>query len=44
MQIETDLPRKLPKKPKPVRVGYAYVGRRADDTNELDDSPRLVDE
>jgi len=25
-----DLPRKLPKKPKPVRVGYAYVGRRTD--------------
>jgi A/G-specific adenine glycosylase len=25
-----DLPLKLPKKPKPVRVGYAYVGRRAD--------------
>ena len=25
-----DLPRKLPKKAKPVRVGYAYVGRRAD--------------
>ncbi|SDO96668.1 A/G-specific DNA-adenine glycosylase [Lutimaribacter pacificus] len=25
-----DLPRKLPKKARPVRVGYAYVGRRAD--------------
>ncbi|TCP40128.1 A/G-specific adenine glycosylase [Rhodovulum marinum] len=28
--IAADLPRKLPKKPKPTRLGLAYIGRRAD--------------
>ncbi|ARE41418.1 A/G-specific adenine glycosylase [Rhodovulum sp. P5] len=28
--IAADLPRKLPKKPKPTRLGIAYIGRRAD--------------
>ncbi|ARC87460.1 A/G-specific adenine glycosylase [Rhodovulum sp. MB263] len=28
--IAPDLPRKLPKKPKPVRLGIAYLGRRSD--------------
>lgn len=27
---QADLPRKTPKKPQPVRLGYAYVARRAD--------------
>ena len=26
----TDLPRKLPKKPKPVRLGHVYLGQRSD--------------
>lgn len=28
--IQTDLPRKEPKKPKPVRLGHIYLGHRAD--------------
>ena len=28
--VQADLPRKLPKTPKPTRLGVAYVGRRAD--------------
>ncbi len=36
---ETTLPRKIPKKPKPVRIGYAYVARRADGAWLLETRP-----
>ncbi|MEL6610214.1 MAG: NUDIX domain-containing protein, partial [Pseudomonadota bacterium] len=35
----SDLPRKLPKKPKPTRHGIAYVARRADGALLLEDRP-----
>ena len=34
-----DLPRKTPKKPKPVRLGYAYVARRSDGAWLLEERP-----
>ncbi|MEI4233145.1 A/G-specific adenine glycosylase [Roseovarius sp. D22-M7] len=34
-----DLPRKAPKKAKPVRLGYAYVARRSDGAYLLEDRP-----
>ena len=37
--IATGLPRKSPKKPKPTRVGIAYVGRRADGAWLLETRP-----
>lgn len=36
---QTDLPRKTPKKPKPTRVGYVYVARRADGALLLEKRP-----
>jgi A/G-specific adenine glycosylase len=37
--IAADLPRKLPKAPKPVRRGYTYVGRRQDGAWLLETRP-----
>ena len=37
--IAADLPRKVPKKPQPVRRGHAYVGRRADGAWLLETRP-----
>ena len=34
-----DLPRKTPKKPKPTRLGYAYVARRSDGAWLLEERP-----
>ncbi|MEL7280077.1 MAG: A/G-specific adenine glycosylase [Pseudomonadota bacterium] len=37
--IQADLPRKTPKKPKPTRLGIAYVARRADGAWLLEQRP-----